>query len=135
MYTSLLVLELTATPQSATATLDYGAFTPADGQVEFAAGEDTKMVTLPIVNDMSEEHTEQLIVKVEFVDPTTAATAGQVLLEPLHKAIVVINDDDNPGKLQGNSSKVANCSQIQARGLHISYESIIISLSRLISEL
>ncbi|XP_072050533.1 FRAS1-related extracellular matrix protein 2-like [Amphiura filiformis] len=87
---------LTATDLSTTAAMDYGPFTPATGQVTFAADEHTKTVALAITDDMSEEHTEQLMVEIEFDDAGAAALAGQALLEPLHKATITIEDSDSP---------------------------------------
>ena len=82
---------------SATSVMDYGAFTPAT--VTFAANVDTQTVSLAITDDTSEEHIEQFIVQIGFVNAATAAANRQALLEPLHKATVTIDDDDSPSKL------------------------------------
>ncbi|XP_072023298.1 uncharacterized protein [Amphiura filiformis] len=87
------IITLTATDRSATSTMDYGALTPAT-DLTFAATEDTKTVALAITDDKLVEHTEQLIVEIGFDDDAAAATAGQALLEPLHKATVTIEDED-----------------------------------------
>ncbi|XP_072023585.1 uncharacterized protein [Amphiura filiformis] len=79
---------------SATSTMDYGDFAPADGEVTFAADEDMKTVSLAITDDAIVEHTEQLMVLIAFKDAATAATARQALLEPLHKATITIEDED-----------------------------------------
>ena len=88
---------MTATDQSATSAMDYGALTPTTDLV-FAVGEYMKTVSLPITADTSEEHIEQLMVQIGFDNAATAAAAGQILLEPLHKATVTIDDDDSPSK-------------------------------------
>ncbi len=68
--------------------------------MEFDVGEDSKAVTLSINNDDIEETLEQLYIEIEFVEDTlnAAADAGQILLVPVHKASVIIKDDDRPSK-------------------------------------
>ncbi|XP_072041704.1 FRAS1-related extracellular matrix protein 2-like [Amphiura filiformis] len=86
---------LTATDLSAAVVMDYGALTAMTDLI-FAAGEDEKTVILAITDDTSQEHTEQLMVEIGFSNAVTAASAGQALQEPLHKATVTIDDDDSP---------------------------------------
>ena len=77
--------------------MDTGGFLPVNGEVTFYPGEYMKEITLLITDDDFEEGLEQLIMEIEFDNRIPALAAGQIVLEPLHKASVIINDDDTSG--------------------------------------
>ncbi len=60
----------------------------------FGENELTKMITLEIADDAIFEDPEEVLIKMEFVDPTAAGHRfGQV-----SKAVLNILDNDEPGK-------------------------------------
>ncbi|XP_072023401.1 extracellular matrix protein 3-like, partial [Amphiura filiformis] len=91
-----ITTKLKATSLSADFYADFEGFIPINGEVTFYPGEDTKEIKLQITDDTFEEGLEQLLIEIEFDNPTPAAAAGQIVLEPVHKASVIVDDDDTP---------------------------------------
>jgi hypothetical protein len=92
-----LTVQYTTNSGTATAPAD---FTSVSGSLSFAAGETTKNVVVPIINDSLDEDDESLMVIVSDFDAGSSSAT-------LTSAIVTIVDDDSPPSLNVNDVSVS----------------------------